>query len=883
LRLLRLRVRAFRGINEREVTFAPVGVTIVQGPNEAGKSSLAEAIDLLLDEPDSSQKEKVRAVKPVDQDAGTEIELEAEAGAYALTYFKRFHRERETKLTIHRPRAEVLTGRAAHERMLAILGESVDLDLWRALRIVQGEGIQPLKLGQQTSLARALDRAAGEMPAGEREEDLFARVRAEYLLYHTPTGKDAKVLTEAAEAERTALEEVLGLDAERSRFEADVERAARLSREVAACEAQESELAPRAAAAERCLADLRTLRAESERLAASAEAAEAVRRECETVLATRRSALDEGAQRVQIEQALAAEVAAARPVLEEAERTFAQAEAEDRAAREALDLAESLERLRRSDVEFRRGEIELEQLRERKQRYDAAREAAALAEDLLAKTRVSDELIAKIKQAQLAWVESRARLDAGAPMVELHALTDLVPEIEGAPEPLAQGESRALRVSDSVRVVVPGALALTVTSGASAAKLAEALAEAETRLARLLSAAGVADLAQAEAANEARREALRRKRAFERAKLDELRDLTCERLEGKLAGLQRRVPAYPAERSGSAPPLPPDLDSAKDAHAEAERAFGAAKLRASAAESALRAARARREERTQKRRDAEVRLRVAEEARRQAEQAITNARSKTPDEKLAAALAEAAERARVRAAELAAAEVRLLAVDPERLELRAEANLAALAKLRAELDAARTASVALSGELAGRGEAGLQEKLDAARTRYERLARDGGALRRRAAAARLLHDTLQAARMRARQAYAEPLRRRIEDLGSLVFGSGFRVELDEELRVATRVLDGVPVPFDALSGGAREQISLVMRLASAMCAAEEGGVPVVLDDALGYTDPLRLEAMGIVLSLAARLCQIIVLTCVPDRYRYVAGARVVSLGEPRSV
>ncbi|HME70359.1 MAG TPA: hypothetical protein VKM54_10895, partial [Myxococcota bacterium] len=217
------------------------------------------------------------------------------------------------------------------------------------------------------------------------------------------------------------------------------------------------------------------------------------------------------------------------------------------------------------------------------------------------------------------------------------------------------------------------------------------------------------------------------------------------------------------------------------------------------------------------------------------------------------------------------------------IELRAEAGLAALAKLRAELEAARTDSIALTGELAGRGEAGLQEKLDAARTRYERLARDGGALRRRAAAARLLHDTFQAARVRARQAYAEPLRRRIEQLGSLVFGPGFRVELDEELRVATRVLNGVPVPFDALSGGAREQISLVMRLASAMCAAEEGGVPVVLDDALGYTDPLRLEAMGIVLSLAARLCQIIVLTCVPDRYRYVAGARVVCLGDPRSV
>jgi len=882
VKLLRLRVRAFRGIDAREVRFAPVGVTIVQGPNEAGKSSLAEAIDLLLDEPDSSQKEKVRAVKPIDRDAATEIELEAEAGRHAFTYFKRFHRERETKLTIHRPHAELLTGRAAHERMLAILGESVDLDLWRALRIVQGEGIQPLRLGEQSSLARALDRAAGETPTGEREEDLFARVRAEYLLYHTPTGKEGKLLTEAAEAERRAREEVLGLEGEWSRFEADVERATRLAREERACEARERELAPRAAAAQRTLADLGRLRNERERLGAVAEAAEAMRRECEAARAARRAALAECEQEARIEQALSEELAGSVPARAEVERRFAQSEVADRAARAALDLAEALERQCRRDVEFRRGEIELEQLRERKERYVAARAAAARAEDLLAKTRVSDELLAELRRAQLAWVESRARLEAAAPTLELHALADLVPEIEGTAEPLARGESRVVRVPESLRVVVPGTLALTVASGASAGKLCQALAEAETRMGRLLSAAGAADLSEAERVNEARREALRRKDAFERAKRDELRDLSFEQLEAKRLDLERWVPVYPTERSGT-PPLAPDLDTAKQACQEAERSLETAKRVAQAAERAVRVARARREELSESRREAEVRLRVAGEARRQAEAAVARARTEAPDERLSAALEQATERAQLRAAELAAAELHLRAVDPDRIELRAQACLAALAKLRTQLETTRTAAIALAGELAGRGEAGLQEKLDAARTRRDRLARDLFALRRRSAAARLLHDTFQAARMRAQQAYAEPLRRRIEDLGSLVFGTGFRVELDEELRVATRLLDGVPVPFGALSGGAREQISLLVRLASAMCAAEEGGVPVVLDDALGYTDPLRLEAMGVVLSLAARRCQVIVLTCVPDRYRYVADARIVALGESPAV
>ena len=59
--------------------------------------------------------------------------------------------------------------------------------------------------------------------------------------------------------------------------------------------------------------------------------------------------------------------------------------------------------------------------------------------------------------------------------------------------------------------------------------------------------------------------------------------------------------------------------------------------------------------------------------------------------------------------------------------------------------------------------------------------------------------------------------------------------------------------------------------------APDGGVPVILDDALGNSDPRRLEAMGAVLAVAGRQSQIIVLTCQPDRYEHVGGAHVVRL------
>ena len=46
MKVLRLRLRNYRGIAQREIEFAPGGVTIVSGPNEVGKSSLSEAIEL---------------------------------------------------------------------------------------------------------------------------------------------------------------------------------------------------------------------------------------------------------------------------------------------------------------------------------------------------------------------------------------------------------------------------------------------------------------------------------------------------------------------------------------------------------------------------------------------------------------------------------------------------------------------------------------------------------------------------------------------------------------------------------------------------------------------------------------------------------------------
>jgi AAA15 family ATPase/GTPase len=86
MKLLRLKVANYRGINTREIKFSPLGITRIEGPNESGKSSLGEAINTILDYQDNSKNQNIQAIQPVHQDVGPEIELEMETGKYVFTY-----------------------------------------------------------------------------------------------------------------------------------------------------------------------------------------------------------------------------------------------------------------------------------------------------------------------------------------------------------------------------------------------------------------------------------------------------------------------------------------------------------------------------------------------------------------------------------------------------------------------------------------------------------------------------------------------------------------------------------------------------------------------------------------------------------------------------
>jgi len=234
MKIERVRLKNFAGVDEAEVKFSLTGVTLIHGPNETGKSTLMTGIDVLFDHRDDSRKEEVRNTKHVNRDVGAEVEADVEIGTYRFTYFKRFHKDKETVLTIHAPKAESLSGREAHDRVRQILDGSVDTGLWQALRILQGGNLEMPALHDQRALSEALDRAAGQAKSGDKENALFEAAYAEYGQYYTDTGKEkepslGQARTRAAEA--TAKEQ--GLQSELNALEADVTRHASLEKSLA--------------------------------------------------------------------------------------------------------------------------------------------------------------------------------------------------------------------------------------------------------------------------------------------------------------------------------------------------------------------------------------------------------------------------------------------------------------------------------------------------------------------------------------------------------------------------------------------------------------------------------------------------------------------------
>ena len=276
MKLHRLVLTNYRGITHREIEFPDRGVVVVSGANEVGKSSMIEALDLLLEAKDRSTKKEVKQVKPTHADVGAEITAEISTGPYRFIYHKRFHKRAETRLTVLAPRREQLTGDEAHERVRVLLDKTVDLELWRAQRVLQAASTAAVDLSGCDALSRALDVAAGEAVSLSGAEPLLIdRIDAEYLRYFTPTGRPTGEWAAVVNRLRAADDEVGRCAAAVAEVDDAVRRHAALTEDLARLAAQRAEATKRlttARAAADAVAELTRQLMQAEVVSAAADA-----------------------------------------------------------------------------------------------------------------------------------------------------------------------------------------------------------------------------------------------------------------------------------------------------------------------------------------------------------------------------------------------------------------------------------------------------------------------------------------------------------------------------------------------------------------------------------------------------------------------------------
>ncbi|GAY17312.1 ATP-binding protein [Mycobacterium sp. shizuoka-1] len=871
MKLHRLVLTNYRGIAHRDIEFPEHGVVVVCGANEIGKTSMIEALDLLLESKDRSTKKEVKQVKPTHADVGSEVTAEISTGPYRFVYRKRFHKKCETELTVLAPRREQLTGDEAHDRVLAMLSETVDTGLWHAQRVLQTSSTAAVDLSGCDALSRALDLAAGDDAALSGSEPLLIeRIDTEYGRYFTATGRPTGEWAAALAQLRSAEEEVARCAAAVAEVDQRVHRHAELAERLSGLADRRRDVAGRVAAAQAAADALAELAAElrqAELVAAAAQgtcaassAAQAERLRLRDEVAARTAAL--GEVQAQLRDALEAESTAA-----EVAELAAAAAAESAAAVAAADAA--ADEARRV-VDALASSAEAQRLTARLERIETAERELRELTRQLAEIALTAEVMADIESAAALVERIEAQLALTATTVEFTAVADLELTVGEHTVGLSAGQRWAPASSSSTTVELPGLLRVRIDPGATTSSARAKLDAAQRVLAEALQQGGAADLEGARTVERRRRE-LTADRDQVAATLAGLCDGDgVSEMRGRLAALRAAI--TPELLTGGI-----DNAAARAAFVAAIAARENARAQADLHERAAAEASALLTQKHTATTVLRAKLADATGELDTATQRLATLRADVGDQEIAArsvADAEAQQQADLAVAALAQ---RYAAADPAAVHAELASAKDAAANLEREHAAVGQALNDITVELGVMGTEGRKGSLDLAQIAREHAMAEHARVSRRARAAQLLRSVMARHRDTTRQRYVAPFRAEIERLGRPVFGPTFEVEVDSDLRICNRTVDGRTVPYESLSGGAKEQLGILARLAGAALVAKEDSVPVVIDDALGFTDPERLTKMGAVFDTVGDHGQVIVLTCTPTRYLGVQDAHVIEL------
>ena len=821
------------------------GVNVLAEPNESGKSTLFDALHAVFFIPHRSAR--IRDLKP-DVGGNPEISVDIEDASGAMTIRKRWGRGAFAEVL----RGGVVVARADEaEAMIAALTQAPDDGgpaglLWVRQGVTEFDGKDGAAKKSREDLMSSVTGEFEALTGGKRMDRALARAREELDRLVTSRGPRAGGPLEAAVREVEALEaSVTALEGRAGQLQGALSER-RKTRKALADLQDPAEVTRRAEALERAEAAFTAAEQHALKVAAAASALKtadlaraAIRKEIDERARTGQAV--EGLARKLAEATAAAGSAEARAATEvEAAHKASDAFKAAQAAREAADsqvTAAAGARARR-DAAARRETLSaaLEQAQAHAATLPELRQQAATGPD-------AAQIDAIDRAARdLAVAEGLAR--AAAPHLRLDALPEAPPvTLNGAPLGAAP-----VAIPEAVALDLPGLGRLHLDPGTGDS--AERLAKARKALAAALAGTGAEAPDGARAAARARIDAAARLKEAQEA----LRRLAPEGIEA----LQAERDALPAE----APPEP-DLPAAEAAARAARQAEGHAQTAQDAARARAQGAR---EAAIAARHDRDALAARLDEARaRLAELPDAGALDQSLAE--ASAAHDAAEEAH-RALSAEAPDLDLCRAARDRARSVQSGAVAEINRLGQDLARLDATIGALAGESVEAELADARERLIPARDARDAHLREVQVLR-------ALIEALEGARAAARDRYFEPVLSELRPMLRLLW-PGAELRFDGDSLLPSELLrDDRAERIGSLSGGTREQISLLVRLAFARLLAKSGRhAPVILDDALVYTDDDRMGAMFDALTLQAADLQILMLSCRNRALRDLGGNKL---------
>lgn len=831
------------------------GLNVLSEPNEHGKSTLFDAIQALFFKPHGSKDKDIAALRPHAGGAPeVAVDVETSDGVFRVT--KRWLQK--PLATVHRGDVLVAQSDAAEAWIADLLGTGTGGPsglIWVRQGVTDLSGGSTKEKQAALEARRDLMTAVGHeveaMTGGRRMDMALARCRAELGELATGTGRPKangpwKAAQDAVEALQAEHDELYATARDLHAALAERKRARRALGDLdtpEAVQARKDGLDRARAAHAAALRHADLLETEARKVAMARLTVDSTTRrltelraataEFETASGSVAKAEIEVAQSRARHDAALGQRDAAQTALAEAENALEQAEALRLAAAKAQAARDGASR--RADLETR-----IAQADATRRDMETAAAAAGTGPDATALRQIED--IASALNA------ARAARDATATQVIVHYAPGQAGQVRAGEDVLRDGEPLAL--TRATRLTLSGLGTLDLRPG-DAQPTDQKVDTARARLRDALARLGADSV-------EAARDMAAARNAAER-RMSEARAVLASLAPDGIEALRTALEAIPVAQDQ------PDLPSLADAEAlqsEARARRDAARIARDSANDSLAEAR-----------DAATRADTALGQLRDRLARAKDSLAKCGDATEPALIdeldqhtrhletAEAAHADKLRDAPDLAATAAALA-RAESVDNRAREEIADLGQMLARLEERidRSAGDAVEERLAD-----TAERLAAARADLARIEHEVAVLRR-------LEQALELARNAARDRYFAPIAQELRPLLQLLWPGADLTWGEETLLPDTLIRDGRPEPIDILSGGTQEQIALLVRLAFARMLATSGRVaPVILDDALVYTDDDRIERMFDALHRQAGNQQIIVLSCRQRAFRDLGG------------